>query len=148
MDSRHRQIAALLPPGARLLFLYDGWCGVCSRYVDWMRARDRAGRIVALPNQTPGLAEITGLDRAQVDRAAWVLDRRGRRYAGAAAVNRALDELDGWRALALLYRVPPLRWIEDRVYQRFATHRGRFARWGAVPGCDRPGAACLPEGTA
>jgi predicted DCC family thiol-disulfide oxidoreductase YuxK len=103
--------------------------------------------VSALPSQTRGLIERAGLTRAQVDRAAWAIDRAGRRYAGAAAVNRTLAELRGWRCLAGLYRLPGVRQIEDLGYTLFAANRGRFARWGAVPGCQRPGADCVASGT-
>jgi predicted DCC family thiol-disulfide oxidoreductase YuxK len=136
----------LLPPGARLLLIYDGWCGVCTRTVEWVRRYDPAGRVAALPNQTPGLKERAGLTRTEVDRAAWVIDRAGRRLAGAAAINRTLEELGAWRLLARLYRLPGIRQLEDLAYALFAAHRGRFARWGSVPACERPGADCLPEG--
>lgn len=137
----------LVPEGARILLIYDGWCGICTRTVDWLRARDHAGRLITLPSQTPGLAERTGISRAHTDRAAWVVDRQGRRFAGAAAINRALWELGGgWRVVAWCYRLPLVRWAEQRGYRWFAAHRGRFARWGVVPGCARPGTSCSPEG--
>jgi predicted DCC family thiol-disulfide oxidoreductase YuxK len=131
---------------ARLLVIFDGWCGVCTRCVDWVQARDTSGRLLVLPNQTPGLLERTGLTRADVDRAVWVITRTGRRYEGAAAINRALRELGGWRHVAGLYRVPGVRWCEDRLYAWFAPNRGHFSRWGATPACERPGVLCEPEG--
>lgn len=135
----------LVPDGAALLLIYDGWCGLCTRTADWVRSHDPRRRVAILPNQTPGLCERAGLTRAQVDEAAWVIDRRGRRYAGAAALNRTLEELGGWRTLSALYRLPGLHQLEDTVYRWFAANRGRFSRWGAVPGCARPGTECLPE---
>lgn len=111
-----------------------------------MQARDHAGRVLALPSQTPGLLARTGLTRAQVDAAAWTVTPDGDRNAGAAAINRVLAELGGvWRLLARLYAVPSLGWCEDRLYEWFARHRGRFARWGTTPACARPGAACGTE---
>jgi predicted DCC family thiol-disulfide oxidoreductase YuxK len=110
--------------------------------VEWVRARDSAGRVRALPNQAPGLLAATGLTRTQVDAAVWTIDRTGRRHAGAAATNRVLRELGPWRHLAELYRLPPIRWCEDRFYTWFARNRGRFARWGSVPACKRPEYRC------
>ena len=99
--------------------------------------------MLALPNQTPGLLARIGLTRAQVDRAAWAISRDGRRDAGAAAINRTLHELGGrWRLLARLYTLPGVRWCEDRCYDWFARHRGRFTRWGATPACERPDVPC------
>jgi len=112
-----------------------------------VRARDPRGRVAILPNQQPGLLERAGLTRAQVDTSAWAIDRAGRRYEGAAALNRTLEILGGrWRALGRLYRLPGLRQAEDVVYRWFAANRHRFARWGVTPGCERPGADCLPSG--
>jgi predicted DCC family thiol-disulfide oxidoreductase YuxK len=139
-------IAAFLPPGATLLLVYDGYCGVCTRTVAWVRAHDPSRRVFALPNQVPGLRARTGLTKHDVDAAVWAIDREGHRYPGAAAINRTLEELGGWRALAALYRLSPVRRLEDAAYHVFARNRGRFARWGLTPPCERPGVPCLPEG--
>jgi predicted DCC family thiol-disulfide oxidoreductase YuxK len=141
-------IAPLFSPNARLLLIYDGWCGVCARTVDWVVARDSERRITSLPNQRPGLAEQTGLMREQLDASAWAIDRAGRRFEGAAAINRTWHELGGvWRRLAGLYRLPLLRVIEDTLYRWFSDNRARFGLLGATPGCARPGAVCLPPDT-
>ncbi len=132
--------------GARLLVVFDGWCGVCTRAVEWVRARDPSGRVLALPSQTPGLKERLGLSREEAARTVWVFTRDGRRYAGAAAVAAVLRELGGaWRGIAALYAVLPLAWLSERAYAWFARHRGRFARWGVRPACARPGARCEPS---
>jgi predicted DCC family thiol-disulfide oxidoreductase YuxK len=48
----------------------------------------------------------------------------GRRFVGAAAVNRVLRELGGaWRLLGSLYLVPSIGWLEDRYYARVARRR-------------------------
>lgn len=108
-----------------------------------MRSRDQAGRVLALPNQQPGLIQRYGLTREAVDREAWTIDPSGRKYAGAASINRVLEELgNGWRWLAALYRVPPVRWLEDLGYRWFAAHRSWFAWWGVTPECDEPGVEC------
>ncbi len=86
-----------------------------------------AGRVLAQPNQTPGLLDDVGLTRAQADHAAWAIDRDGKAYGGAAAINRVLAELGGlWGPATWLYRLPPLRWLEDRGYRWVAEHRSRL----------------------
>src|SRR5690348_13672757 len=80
---------------ARLVVLFDGWCGFCTRCVEWVRARDSAGRVLALPNQTPGIRERFGLSKAQVDRELYAIARDRRVYHGAAAVARVFRELGG-----------------------------------------------------
>jgi len=48
----------------------------------------------------------------------------GRRFVGAAAVNRVLRELGGvWRLPGSVYLLPPIGWLEDRYYARVARRR-------------------------
>jgi predicted DCC family thiol-disulfide oxidoreductase YuxK len=131
---------------ADVLLIFDGHCGVCTRFADWVQRHDNARRVRLLPNQAPGLLEATDLTRADVDREAWALDRSGRWYAGAAAINRSLSALGPpWRQLALVYAVPGVRWCQDAGYRWFAKHRGRFSRWGVIPACERPDGGCAPD---
>ena len=109
----------------------------------WVRRRDRAGRVLAVPNQTPGVLDRYGVSRQEADRAAWTVDPDGRRLGGAAAINRVLHELGGgWRALAALDRLPPLAALEEAFYRWFAARRSRFHRLGVTPECYEPGANC------
>ena len=101
--------------------------------------------MLVLPNQTPGLGRGVGLSRSQLDRAAWAIDDVNGRYAGAAAANRVLRELPGWRWFARLYAIPIVQWLEDRVYDWIAAPRGWFSRIGAIPECSRPGVECASE---
>jgi predicted DCC family thiol-disulfide oxidoreductase YuxK len=129
---------------ADLLLVFDGWCGVCTGFADWVARRASSVRLI--PSQTPGLLEATRLTRADLDREAWAFERTGRGYAGAAAINRVLRAMGGgWGILALAYALPGIHQCEDAGYRWFARHRGRFARWGSTPACERPGAACAPE---
>jgi predicted DCC family thiol-disulfide oxidoreductase YuxK len=91
--------------------------------------------VLAIPNQTPGTLERYSLTRIEADREVWAIDPTGRKWAGAAAVNRVLEELGGmWKWLAALYRLPPMRWLEDRIYAGVAAHRSQLSRlWGAEP---------------
>jgi predicted DCC family thiol-disulfide oxidoreductase YuxK len=109
----------------RLTLVYDAECDFCTRLARWVKDHDRRGRLVARPNQEPGLIESLGLTRAEVDRASWAVENGGR-FEGAAGINRVLRELGGgWRLLGSLYLVPPLGWVEDRYYKRVARRR----RW-------------------
>lgn len=95
--------------------------------MQWLRARDHANRVLALPNQTENLIEQYGLTRAEVDRTAWAIDSAGRRYAGAAAVNRVWRELGGfWNLLSALYELPIFKELEDWGYEWIAKNRWRF----------------------
>ena len=137
-------VASMLPASARVLLIYDGYCGICTRIARWVQRRS-AGRVAVLPNQTRGMLARTGLSRAEVDREVWAIDRAGRRGGGAAAVNRALAEMGWWRHPARLYATPGIRQAEEAIYAWVARNRGRLARWGITPGCAAAGADCEPE---
>ena len=107
----------------RLTLVYDGDCDFCTRLARWVERHDDRGQVSARPNQEPGLIDALGLTRAEVDRAAWAIDRGGR-FEGAAAVSRVLRELGGgWRLLGSLYLLPPIGWLENRYYRRVARKR-------------------------
>ena len=109
----------------------------------WVRRRDRAGRVLAVANQRPGVLERYGLTREEVERAAWTVDGSGTKLEGAAAMNRVLAEVGGgWRAAAQLYRARPVAVVEEALYRAFAGNRARFHRFGGTPECDEPGAGC------
>src|ERR1700676_1309518 len=103
----------------------------------WVRRRDRAGRVLALPNQQRGALARYGITRAEADRAAWATGPDGVRSEGAAAINRVLREMGGsWPALAWTYRLWPVAAFEEAAYQWFARNRSRFSRFGVSPECD------------
>jgi predicted DCC family thiol-disulfide oxidoreductase YuxK len=133
-------------PIPELVVLYDGLCGFCTRSVEWIRARDPEGRVLALPNQTPGLREQFGLSRAEVDRQLYAVGNAGAVYGGAAAFFRIFRALGGvWAKLAWIYRVPGIPWCSALVYFFVARNRGRLARWGVTPTCERSGATCRDD---
>jgi len=103
--------------------VYDAECEFCARLAGWVE-RSARGRVVVRANQEAGLIASLGLTREEVDRAAWAVEQGGRRFEGAAAINRILRELGGsWSVLGSLYSVPPLRWVEDLYYGRVARRR-------------------------
>jgi predicted DCC family thiol-disulfide oxidoreductase YuxK len=62
-----------------------------------------------------------------VERAAWAVEPGGRKFEGAAAVNRTLKELGGgWAVLAAAYSIPPIQWVQDAYYRRVARKRSWF----------------------
>ena len=108
----------------------------------WVRRRDRAGRVLAIANQTRGVLVRYGVTREEADRAAWTIDGE-RRLDGAAAVNRVWRELGGgWSVLARAYRLWPLAAVEEAAYRWFARNRSSFHRFGVRPECDEPGSDC------
>ena len=109
----------------------------------WVRRRDRAGRVLAIPNQKRGVLARYGLTREEADRAAWTMGPDGVWSEGAAAINRVLRETGGgWSAFARAYRLWPVTVIEEAAYRWFARNRSRFQRFGVRPECDEAGSDC------
>jgi predicted DCC family thiol-disulfide oxidoreductase YuxK len=109
----------------------------------WVRRRDRAGRVLAIPNQKRGVLARYGITRQEADRAAWVIGPDGLRSEGAAAINRVLRETGGgWSVFARAYPLWPVAPIEEGVYRWFARNRSRFQRLGVRPECDQAGSDC------
>lgn len=107
-----------------MTLVYDGECEFCTRLARWVERRDRGRRVSVRAGQEVGLIESLGLAREEVGRAAWAVDAGGRKFEGAAAINRVLRELGGgWALLGWLYAVAPIRWVEDRYYRRVAKRR-------------------------
>ena len=108
----------------RVTLVYDGECAFCTRMARWVERRDRRGSVSVRANQEAGVIESLGLTRAEVDRAAWVVEPAGRKFEGAAAINRVLRELGGVSSvLGSLYLVPPVGWVEALYYRRVARRR-------------------------
>jgi len=99
--------------------------------------------VLALPSQTAGLLAHYGLTRVQTDSELWAVDRTGASFSGGAAVNRVLTELGGfWFWIANLYRLTPIRWMEDWTYRPVADHRSDLRFWSTIPECDQPRVRC------
>ncbi|HKF77974.1 MAG TPA: DCC1-like thiol-disulfide oxidoreductase family protein [Candidatus Dormibacteraeota bacterium] len=122
-------------PNEPVLLIFDGTCSFCARCARLAVEQSPAGRLSALPSQTPGLLERYGIAEEEADRWVWAVAPSGRRWHGAAAVARALDAMGGgWRGLALLARLPGA----GLVYAAVARTRGRLgAAWGDPPPCGR-----------
>ncbi|TPW27053.1 DUF393 domain-containing protein [Pararhizobium mangrovi] len=120
------------------VILYDGRCGLCSRWIRFVARRDRDRRFRFTPIQSPygaTLAKALGIDPADPQTNAVLLDGRAlMRSDGAIAI---VSRLPGWRFVGLARFVPrPLR---DAVYRLIA--RNRYAVFGTNRQCDYGGEA-------
>ena len=119
--------------------IFDGRCGFCTRAVGWARKLDRHGCINTHAYQERGVLERFDLTESQAHTAVWAVVG-GTKSAGAAAVADTLDSALGTRVFGMLYRVPPVRILQDRVYLWVADHRGKFP--GVTPWCEQHPGAC------
>jgi predicted DCC family thiol-disulfide oxidoreductase YuxK len=122
---------------------YDGVCRFCDRFVQFVLARDRAGRFRFAPLQGAFAARALGAHGRRpgdLD-TAYVLTADGRVLSRSRAVLFVLANLGGlWWVLGLLRVVPAV--IADRVYDGVARVRYRiFGRLEGNDACRVPTAA-------
>lgn len=124
-----------------MLVLYDGTCGFCDAWVQWLLARDASQRLTFAPLQ--GSAAAAARSRhpsVPADTTTVVLVEQGPDGAEvvhlrSAAFFRICAVLPmPWRALSWLAAVP--RPVADLGYACFARHRYRV--FGRVDGCRVP----------
>jgi predicted DCC family thiol-disulfide oxidoreductase YuxK len=117
------------------LVLYDGLCGLCNRFVQFVLRWDRRGRV-----QFATLQGRHGQDARRrfpalrtADSVALLMD--GRALIKSDAVLATLCEMGAWWPAAHLLRVVPGS-VGDRVYDLMA--RSRYAWFGRYPACPIP----------
>ena len=119
--------------------VFDGVCRLCSRWVRFLLAHDREGRLrfAAMQGVTGrALLQRHGLDPDDPTSFLWVEDGRG--YRNSEAILRLVAGFGGaWRLVALLRLIPrPLR---DAGYRLIA--RNRYRWFGRSAQCLVPDAA-------
>ena len=124
-----------------LTLVFDGYCGFCTRSVQWIVRLDRHRRVRVVPYQASGVLETYGVTAAEGDAAAWAILDGAERLRGAEAVNAAVGAALGTRAPLAVYRLPGMRRLQDAVYAWVARNRRRFR--GVTPWCvAHPEAGC------
>jgi predicted DCC family thiol-disulfide oxidoreductase YuxK len=106
------------------LILFDGVCVLCSRWVEFVIARDPIGRFRFVAIQTaPGreLAQRFGIDADNPETNAVVSG--GRAYFKLESALVVLAELPGWRWTRAAYLLP--RAARNFLYDRIARNRYR-----------------------
>ncbi|MGJ4896355.1 MULTISPECIES: thiol-disulfide oxidoreductase DCC family protein [unclassified Bradyrhizobium] len=119
------------------VILYDGVCVFCSRWVQFVIARDTARRFRFTPIQSPygtRLAQAFGIDPQDPDTNAVV--HGGKAHLKSDAALTVLSNLPGWGWTRALRAIPkPLR---DAVYGVVA--RNRYHIFGKYESCFVPDA--------
>ncbi|HEX9895259.1 MAG TPA: DCC1-like thiol-disulfide oxidoreductase family protein [Gemmatimonadales bacterium] len=100
---------------------FDGVCGLCNRFVDFLLRHDRHHRLRFAPLQGRTAAERLGKTKG-IDPTTIVLEAEGRMLDRSSAVLGVFHHLGGgWRATGLLRVVP--RRLRDLIYDWIARHR-------------------------
>ena len=108
-----------------MLIYYDGLCGLCDRFVQFVLWRDRAARYRFAPLQGSTARERVPSTLDPETSQTVILEDGGRFRVRSDAALAILTGLGGaWRLAGLLRIVPrPLR---DAVYDLVASHRSRW----------------------
>ena len=113
---------------------FDGVCGLCNRFVDFLIRRNAKGRLLFSPLQGRTAKELlaseaaTGLDTV-------VFLHRNKTYVKSSAALRILAQLGGfWRVAGILLAVPGF--LRDIVYDFIA--RNRYRWFGKKESCRLP----------
>jgi predicted DCC family thiol-disulfide oxidoreductase YuxK len=147
--SGRRSVRATYP----VLFIFDGQCGVCTRFVRILRnldslsralhGRDRGSRVRMVPYQKPGVTQSTGLSLEDCRASAWAVSVDGERYRGAEAVNVVIGCAIGTRIPHILYKLPLIRGLQDLAYGWIAANRRKLP--GDKPYCSQYPSKCQSD---
>jgi predicted DCC family thiol-disulfide oxidoreductase YuxK len=118
-------------------FVFDGYCGFCTRAVNWMKRQDRHHRLEFRAWQQPGVLETHGLTQQDVRFAAWFANATTR-YSGAGAIAAALSVAWGTNLPLIAYHLT--RCAQDAAYRLIADNRRRLP--GVRAFCKLPGSDC------
>lgn len=118
------------------IILYDGVCGLCDRFVQFIIKRDSSAKIKLAPLQSE--SAITLLQKFHLPITAHstvVLIEEEKSYIKSAAVLRSLSYLDGaWKFFTILKIIPTP--ISDFIYDFVA--RNRYRWFGKFNACIIP----------
>jgi predicted DCC family thiol-disulfide oxidoreductase YuxK len=113
---------------------FDGYCGLCNGFVDFVLARDRSRRFRFAPLQGTTATARFG-DPGDVDPTTILLEDGGVVHERSTAALRIISQLGGpWSLLAVFRLVP--RFIRDAVYDWVA--RNRYGWFGKRDTCRLP----------
>ena len=111
------------------VLIYDRDCGFCRSWIARWR-RTTGDRVRYLPFQRPWVRWRYRVRKSEARTASQLIDTDGRRYAGAAAMLRALARARSpWlRLAARLALMPGARLIAAAAYRAIAGHRRAASR--------------------
>jgi predicted DCC family thiol-disulfide oxidoreductase YuxK len=131
---------AMLPrPGTRVVSLFDGQCGICTRSARWIGQRDAEGRIERLDLRDPNAAaRFPALSTDEVRANMHAIAESGQVHVGLDAVIAVFDQLPRWWTVAAVLRIPGIHRVSAAGYRWFARNRLRFNRFFPVPPGEEP----------
>ncbi|HVU88825.1 MAG TPA: DUF393 domain-containing protein [Pirellulales bacterium] len=116
------------------LVIYDGNCRICTAQIRFIERWFAAGRLAYLSLHDSRVAvRYPDLSYDDLMREMWIIDRRGGRHGGAAAIRYLSRRLPRLWWLAPLLHLPGTMPLWSWMYRQVANRRYRFGR---VESCD------------
>jgi len=113
-----------------LTLVYDGECGFCQGWAEWVHRHDVKGQIRLMTCQSNERRErLPQIREEDCLRAMYVIFPDNRFYSGADAAPHILEALPRWRWCLLLFRIPGTLLLARPIYRFIARHRRNL-------GCD------------
>lgn len=128
----------------KLLILYDGNCGLCTRSVAGLRTLKTNAVLEFMPLQQYDTDNLPlNLSVEDLYAQIHVIDEEGRLFKGAEALTRVVKTVPTLQWIAWLYRVPGMHYVADQLYKWIAKHR--YQLFGTVDECEN--GACRLHGS-
>lgn len=127
-------------PQDQIVLIFDGHCGFCTWSAELVGRFDRRNRVQLVACQDTVSAQQLGISPQECEQAAWAVTPQGCQYRGAAAVNAVLDRALGLDLLLPLYRLRPIQWLQDRIYDWVVANRSCLP--GVTPYCQQHPERC------
>jgi len=113
---------------------FDGVCGLCNYFVDFLLRRDKYNKLLFAPLQGETASQNLGVDPHQTFDSV-VFYKNGKQYTKSGAAIRILAELGGlWQLTLILLIIPAF--IRNFVYDIVATNRYKW--FGQKESCRIP----------
>jgi len=111
------------------LVIYDGNCGICQAFANWVMRQDREERLGLIAYQHADLNRVApGLAHESVQQALHFIDARGRPLRGARAVFEVFRNLPGiWGWAGTLLANPILSAVSEPLYRLIARYRANVS---------------------
>jgi predicted DCC family thiol-disulfide oxidoreductase YuxK len=111
----------------KLIWIYDGDCGFCKRWVHRILSRDQENRIEAIPCQSREREQRFPLISKDACLGAMIVVLPdGKFFMGADGAPFLMKSLPFWKYLAWVFRAPGVIFIARIVYRWVAKNRYRF----------------------
>ncbi len=115
------------------IFIYDGQCGLCVAFRDWLMERARPGTFETIPFGDSRLSDLLpGKSAEQIEESAHVITPTGRLESGHAAIRVVITQIPYLRWLSPILSLPFLDPLFRFIYSQVSARRYRdMCRWRA-----------------